>query len=288
MEGAQREVLITQTRQAFSSDDHHYFRPSYNKKSLELEALRAELSSMLPLLGKHKIEGIQQLIAEHYNGRFKGSHKPPKYGDLNKGFTEEQLQAFLGTIGEPKYRLLFSYMACIGLRIGEACKVNARDIDFQTREIRVNSEKTRKIDLLIIPIRLFQQTQEYLAENKARIEENSGYFFYPEPGKSTRKAPFLAPIYVRKRFREYAVRSGLNNTYAMSEERSRRSRQLHLLTSHSLRHYAITKFARQTNGNLLLSSKFARHLEPSTTLTYINTDKRELFREIDRTFSNIE
>ncbi len=56
---------------------------------------------------------------------------------------------------------------------------------------------------------------------------------------------------------------------------------MHLLTTHSLRHYAITRFARQTNGNVVLASKFARHSDPNTTIRYIHTDKKELFAAID-------
>ena len=56
---------------------------------------------------------------------------------------------------------------------------------------------------------------------------------------------------------------------------------MHLLTTHSLRPYAITRFARETNGNVVLASKFARHSDPSTTMRYIHTDKREFYQAID-------
>jgi integrase len=56
------------------------------------------------------------------------------------------------------------------------------------------------------------------------------------------------------------------------------------LTTHSLRHYAITSFAKQTNGNLVLTSRFARHSNPSTTMTYITIRKEELYKEIDNAF----
>ena len=75
--------------------------------------------------------------------------------------------------------------------------------------------------------------------------------------------------------------------YDTSDESSqgRSVRQLHRLTTHSLRHYAITAFAKQINGNLVLTSRFARHSDPSTTMTYISTRKEELYSEIDNTFS---
>ena len=71
----------------------------------------------------------------------------------------------------------------------------------------------------------------------------------------------------------------------MSEEEADRAvRHLHRLTTHSLRHYAITRFAKGCNGNLVLTSRFARHHEPNTTMTYIAKDKDELYGHMDRVF----
>ncbi len=50
---------------------------------------------------------------------------------------------------------------------------------------------------------------------------------------------------------------------------------------HSLRHYAITSFSKQTNGNVLLTSRFARHASPETTMIYISTKKEELYKKLD-------
>lgn len=48
-----------------------------------------------------------------------------------------------------------------------------------------------------------------------------------------------------------------------NEQQSRRPRRLPKLTIHSLRHYTIIRFAKQANGNLILTSRFARHRNPS-------------------------
>jgi hypothetical protein len=60
---------------------------------------------------------------------------------------------------------------------------------------------------------------------------------------------------------------------------------LHGFTTHSPRHYAITNFTKQTNGNVILTAKFARHRGTQVMLTYINTTKQDLYEEIDRIFS---
>lgn len=251
---------------------------------MELEKVKVDVDSLLPKLGKKGIRELKGVIERHYQHRYQLKHKIPKYGSLNKGFTEPELRTFFFAVDNDKHRLLFSFMAYLGLRIGEAVAVNIHNINFETREFRLKSEKTHKLDLLIIPQALFEQTKEYAEHYKTEIANCNGYLFFKETWKAEVE-PHLDSNYVRKAFREYIIRSGLDETYDISDEtKGREPRQLHRLTTHSLRHYAISHFAEQTNGNLILSSKFARHLKPSTTMTYIHTDKESLYREIDRAF----
>ena len=91
--------------------------------------------------------------------------------------------------------------------------------------------------------------------------------------------------YVRNAFRHYVRLAGLDGTYEVSEESQHRTpRSLHRLTIHSLRHYTITRFSKQTNGDLVLTCRFARHSRPDTTMVYISTRKEELYKQIDSIF----
>ncbi len=253
----------------------------------ELEREKEVVAQLIPRLGKHKIEELRRVIDKHYEKRFAGKCRFPKYGDLNKGFTEDKLKAFFLAVDKPKYRILFGFQAYCGLRIGEACKVNVADIDWQTREIRVQTEKAHTLNTLIIPLSLFQQVEQYVKENKAQIDANQGYLFFQDKKYYARSEPYLEPDFVRRMFRQYIVQAGIDETYAQSEEsvEGRRVRSLHLLSTHSLRHYAITQFAKQTNGNLLLTARFARHREPSTTKIYIHFEKEELYAQIEKAFA---
>lgn len=251
----------------------------------ELDSVKEELKVILPQLGKHKIEELRQVIDKHYDKRFKGKRKIPKYGSLNKGFTEQQLQAFLFIIDNYKFRLLFEYQAYMGLRIGEVCKVKVSDINFTTRELTVRTEKAKTLDTLIIPKRLFDNTIEFIKENSKEIEGHENYLFFTRTEQSQAHNIHIGEDYARNRFRQYVELAGLNETYDVSDEETGRTvRQLHRLTTHSLRHYAITRFAKGCNGNLILTSRFARHHEPNTTMTYIAKDKDELYGQIDRVF----
>ncbi len=83
------------------------------------KALKAKLDAELPYLPKHYLVDIRKQVTAQFAKRFKRS-RIPKYGTLNKGFTEQEVSAFFRAIDSPKSHLLFSYQAQLGLRIGEA------------------------------------------------------------------------------------------------------------------------------------------------------------------------
>ena len=250
----------------------------------EPEKLKRHIQEVLPSLTFHEIKDVLSVIYKIKQKRFRGN-APPKYGSLNKGFSEQEVQAFFKVIEHDKFRLLFGYQAQLGLRIGEAVKVNVKDIKFETRELIVKTEKAHVIDTMLIPVPLFRQTVEFINRNEKAITQAGGFVFFAELGHSLRGEPFLEKNYVRKVFREYVRAAKLDEVYDQSEESyGRTPRRLHRLTTHTLRHYAITSFARQSNGNVVLSSRFARHSDPSTTTTYITTRKEEPYKEVDNAF----
>ncbi len=234
---------------------------------------------------KHHLVEVRKMVMQQFRKRFQRS-RIPKYGALNKGFTEQEIQKFFHAVDNDKFRLLFSFQSQLGLRIGEATRLNVKDIKFETRELIVKTEKAGTLDQLLIPEPLFKATLEYLRAHTEAIEKAQGYIFFKEEGKSNTEVPFVAENYARNRFRYYTEKAGLSEVYDQSDEVNERvPRSLHRLTTHSLRHYAITKFAEQTNGNVFLTSKFARHTKPTTTMIYISTNKKALYEGIDGAFS---
>ncbi len=248
--------------------------------------IKGELERSLPYLPKHYLVDIRKQVMQTFRKRFQRS-RIPKYGSLNKGFTEPELNKFFHVVDNPKFRLLFSYQAHMGLRIGEAVRISIKDIKFESRELVVRTEKAMTLDSLRIPAPLFQETLDFIQAHSEAIEKARGCVFFKEEGKSRLDQPFVAENYVRNRFRFYAEKAGLLEVYDQSDESrpNRAVRSLHRLTTHSLRHYAITKFAEQTNGNVFLTSKFARHSKPTTTMVYISTDRKALYQGIDGAFS---
>ncbi len=259
------------------------FRTGLKNNPIPEKPLRELVKERLPELGKGQIEYLRTDIKDYYLKRFRRPREA-KYGGLNKGFTDVELRKFLFAIDNPKHKLLFQFQAELGLRIGEAVRVNIKDIDFESRELKVFTEKARQPDVTLIPVPLFRETLEFIKANAVEIEACDGYIFFHDRKTTNhgRKEGWLEENYVRKVFREYCDAAQLDDVYDVSEERDeRRPHKLHRLTTHSLRHYAITRFARSTNGNVVLTSRFARHRDMATTGRYINTDKKEIYEVID-------
>jgi integrase len=237
-------------------------------------------------MSKWQMEEIRKILVTAYTSKYKRP-RTPKYGSMNKGFTEEELEKFFAIIDNPKFFLLFKYQATLGLRIGEAVRINVRDINFRTRELRIETEKARKIDYMLIPKELFELTIDYLDRYKEEIKRSDGFLFFTNSG-----CRHIEPNYARNAFREYIKKAGMDEIYASSNDFDNpiqkidgKPRALHRFTTHSLRHSAITRFSKAINGNVIQACKFARHSRPDTTMIYIHSSKEELYRDIDKAFS---
>ena len=107
----------------------------------EPEKLKKHIQKVLPQLSFHEIKDVLSVIYKIKQKRFRGN-VPPKYGSLNKGFSEQEVQAFFKAVDNPKLRLLFSFQAQLGLRIGEAVRINIKDMDFQPRRCMIRNHST--------------------------------------------------------------------------------------------------------------------------------------------------
>ncbi|MCL5092304.1 MAG: site-specific integrase [Candidatus Marsarchaeota archaeon] len=251
----------------------------------ELERIKGELRELLPLLSKWRVEELQKVISHYYTTKWK-HRKFRKYGSINKGFTQEELERFLGVIKEPRFRLLFEYQAYCALRVGEVCQLNIKDFDFKIMELRVKTEKAHTLDTLRVPQFLFEQTLDYIREHAKEIDDAHGYLFYKDKRKSHTNKPYLDLNYIRKVFRYYVSLAGLTEVYDTTEESSpsRAKRRLYRLTTHSLRHFGITTFNKAVSGDIILTKAFARHREISSTQVYVHTSKEELYNAIENAF----
>ncbi|MBD3398631.1 tyrosine-type recombinase/integrase, partial [Candidatus Micrarchaeota archaeon] len=125
-------------------------------------AVKAQLEQLGACLPKQKLIQAITVLSEARKRRFLRSRRP-KYGSMNKGFTEEELERFFRFVDDERFRLIFSFQAFLGLRIGEAIRINVKDINLRTRELRTFTEKSGKTDYLLIPDHLFEATLEFIS-----------------------------------------------------------------------------------------------------------------------------
>ncbi|MFH0884777.1 MAG: site-specific integrase [Candidatus Micrarchaeota archaeon] len=221
------------------------------------------------------------ILSEARKSRFL-RRRTPKYGSMNKAFTDEELEHFFSVIKDPKAHLLFSFQAILGLRIGEAVRLNIKDINLKTRELRIFTEKSGKTDYLIIPEALFDRTIRYINAYERDIAAARGFLFFSFTQgrrKGTTDLHYTTET-ARKFFRQYTSKARLEEIYGYSA--GQKPHELKRLTPHSLRHYAITNFCRKNGGNVMLAAKFARHTNLQITMTYIHAKKEELYESIER------
>jgi integrase len=92
----------------------------------------------------------------------------------------------------------------------------------------------------------------------------------------------MNPNWLRRKFRDTCELAGLNEWYAQAEDDPNpishcyhNRRKLYRLSTHSLRHYFITKVYKSSN-NMKHTQKLARHIDIKSTQTYIYTSAEEL------------
>ena len=84
--------------------------------------IKKELDFLARYSSKDKLAEAITIFSESRKSRFL-RRRTPKYGSMNKGFTDEELQKFFSIIDDARMHLLFSYQAILGLRIGEAVRI---------------------------------------------------------------------------------------------------------------------------------------------------------------------
>jgi integrase len=247
----------------------------------ETKLLWPEAKEILEFLGrylpKQRLVKALTVLSDARKRRFLRS-RIPKYGSLNKGFEEEELVRFMNALEDPKAELLFTFQAVLGLRISEVVRINIKDINLKTKDLRIHNEKADRIDYLPIPPQLFNKTLDFITQNEDDISSHKGFLFWADLYPEYNNCPHISKNFVRNIFRHAIKKAKLDETYGVSEGNT--PKLLHRLTTHSLRHYAITHFARKNNGNITLTSAFARHRDLKTTMTYVYTNKKELYESL--------
>jgi len=206
--------------------------------------------------------------------------------NINRNFTEEELEKFLSVVENKKHLLCFKLQAYLGLRISEAVRVNISDIDFNKRKIRIYGLKTKEMDFLHLHDKAFEALQNWVRIHSKEIDGHGGFLIY-----STFRKWHISTDAMRNFFRKYLKKTGLDDVYveiyATGKQCSggAKSRKLHRLSTHSLRHYYVTKIYKETL-NPIVTQKCARHRNFKSTSCYINLDSKDADEALDKAFGS--
>lgn len=245
----------------------------------DYEKLRGELTHASQEMSYYKLRKLRSVILESLRARYPRSIKHnPRYGNLDRNFTEEELRRFYGFLPDFKYALLFRCQDATGLRIGEAVRLKIENLNYEKHEIIVLTEKARRIDPVYLPLDIFNALCQYIHQHEKEIALHSGYIFFPEAGAHS-KNDYIQPSQARKIFRKAAKAAGIAQVYGYSNEgdNGREPRPLYRLTTHSHRHYAATTFYNACKDPVK-TNRFLRHSKNNLkdTMRYIGSQSQDV------------
>jgi site-specific recombinase XerD len=175
------------------------------------------------------------------------------------------------------YRMIFVLLYGLGLRVGEACRLQSQDVDFDRQLLYIRNGKFSKDRLVPFGPKIESELRQFIHWRRTRsaLPPESPMFTFRDDGLCS-----LHPGSVSATFRSIVPKLGLAIPPG--------TRKPHL---HCLRHsFAVSTLLRwyrdgvDPNSRLLHLSTFLGHVSPAATAVYL-TITDELLREANRRFA---
>ncbi len=244
--------------------------------------------SKIPIseLRKWQLESVSKQLRRAYKKKFR-RRKETKYGNINRGFTDEELRRFFESCTNKKARFAFFLMSRLGLRLGEAVVIKLDDLDFTNEKIRISTEKAQTGDFLYLHQEVRQVIDLWIVEHRDEILQANNYLLFSQDCTTN-----VSPHWLRREFRDTCRLANLNQWYSEADDQKSggykkysKPRKLYRLTTHSLRHYYITRIYK-TCKNPIHTQKLARHREFSSTQVYIHSTEQEIDNTLKKAFEH--
>jgi integrase len=235
-------------------------------------------------LSKNELEHWIKVLSKEKLRRYRQkNHSYKKYGNLNKGFVQEELDEFFLHCDHSTAKLAFQLMAYLGLRVGEVVKIRLCDINLADRRILIHTEKAHTADSMYLHDAVYEVLRCWIRTHRTTILSHDQFLIFSDKG--ARKYQRWIENDLRIEFRRVAVRAGLNESYDVSDERyDKVPRRLFRLTTHSFRHYFCTKVFRSCKDPVICQ-RLMRHQKFSSTQVYLNTGVDILDAALKNTFA---
>lgn len=187
-------------------------------------------------LARRDLKQAIALFRKELKDRYPRNHRKVKYGpSVNRGFTAEEHERFLKHVENRKARFAFKTMRALGLRIGEVVGIQVQHIDWLSRTIHIQTEKSSTGDIMPLHDGIFEDLREWVNEHHRAIMNHDGHIFWSD--NPVQKRQHISKDWLRKAFAQARDAAGLTQTYALTQERTGRTpRRQYRLTTHSNRH----------------------------------------------------
>jgi len=177
---------------------------------------------------------------------------------LPKTLTAEEVEHLVSSLGKPgrSMRRADAIVRCaldLGLRSGEVARISLDDIDWRAGTITLRHTKSRREDVLPLPVATGKAISAYLTHERPTTSNRAVFVRHVAP----RDQP-VGPDLVRKTIRQAFMRAGLPYT-----------------RSHLLRHTMANRLL-AGGSSLKEVADVLRHRSLNTTLIYAKLDSRNL------------
>ena len=177
---------------------------------------------------------------------------------LPKTLTAEEVEHLVSSLGKPgrSMRRADAIVRCaldLGLRSGEVARISLDDIDWRVGTITLRHTKSRREDVLPLPVATGKAISAYLTHERPTTSNRAVFVRHVAP----RDQP-VGPDLVRKTIRQAFMRAGLPYT-----------------RSHLLRHTMANRLL-AGGSSLKEVADVLRHRSLNTTLIYAKLDSRNL------------
>ena len=170
-----------------------------------------------------------------------------------------------------RYRLMFALMYGSGLRVGEACRLRLRDMDFHNYKVYIRDAKGGRQRETVLPRYLAEELKTYIAERRPLV------YLFPS-GRATYAADTLFPVIMRSApLSSRSVHRAFNLVRDALELPG-------LVTVHSLRHSFATHLV-EYSLPIFSVQRLLGHQHLQTTLGYLSSLSKPIvedFSPLDR------
>ncbi|MBI2445100.1 site-specific integrase [Candidatus Micrarchaeota archaeon] len=169
------------------------------------------------------------------------------------------------------------YLVCLflalGLRVGEAVRLNRFNMDPECRTVTYQVEKTGKIHSRLIPSWMAAELRDWIQD----LPLGQPFLFFAEPKNRRFGREHLHVRSINDYFSQARRELGLNHVYKTLHLADGRTQRLYRITPHTLRHFAVESIYEALEYDLKATADTIGHLDPATTQTHYLKNRQ--FRE---------